>query len=342
MKHKISFKSDTIKLSPYMKDLLHLSLKELQREFYLDGNLHAYPNPSGDSDLISKIENLFPHVKGDVLITNSATEGLYLALNLFKGKRVAIREPIYFGVIRILSELNIGIVLFNNIADLEELDFDAVLMTTTYCPPDNYSLSYIEKEKLVNIVDSKKATLIEDNAYEFFGIGSFPNNNPIANKNIFISSFSKFVHPGFRLGFIISNYAFKEIRSLKITMNLSTSSFSQFIVNGVFHSSAITDWINELNSRRKSLNDFFNFNSAYEGPYVKIDVEDIGGFLSIADNMGIGFDRNNYYYLDNELRNYVRLFLGAFEENELEKHEILLKEFIEKSKKLLTSYMHSL
>lgn len=319
----LSFQSSKLIPLKSMDEIFKKSIMECDFEY-------DYPNPSGNDRLIRQIKELHPHWEGNVLVTNSATEATYLALSLLAGKTLALNVPSYFGVLRQIKELNINVLEWETVDDLEKLDsFDGILLTSNFTPPTGRSFSDDDKNKIAKIADKQKAIVIEDNAYEFLSYSVEKLTAVKADKTIRINSFSKVLTPNLRIGFLIAEESlFKKIRSKKITMNLSSSGISQSIISNILDNKMfIKEWQNEIKARafevKKCVKKHFKIDvDVFDGgSFIRLPITNIpiSEFVLKAKEIGILIDDNKNQYINNESKPYIRLHLGAIEKQDIDK-----------------------
>ncbi len=327
----ISFQSSKIKITDKMKFILDKAINKIDLDF-------EYPDPSGSLNLRNLIKNYHPHWKGECLITNSATEATFLALSLLKGKRLALNVPSYFGVIRQAKYYDIEIIEWNNVDELLKLkNIDGILLTSNFTPPTGKSFSAKDKERIAKYANDNSALVIEDNAYEFLNYSDIPLLCINAEKSIKINSFSKVLSPSLRVGFLITDKSnYNILRSNKITINLSSPSLQQNIIENIISdNNFIKNWQNELKTRANLLKELF-----YENFNINIDVNDGGSFVKLdlgnninvkefiinIKNRNILLDDNKNQYIDKNSKNYIRLNVGSVTTEEIKKSISIFKE----------------
>lgn len=144
----------------------------------------SYPEPEPYSLQAMLAE--YHHIDKDcVLVTNGATEAIYLIAHLFAGQEIAIAEPT-FSEYRSASEL-FGCITRHNSS------------VRWLCNPNNPT------GKVQSESGEKEDILIIDRSYEYFCRHSLP---PLQwdNRHIYIYSLTKrYRIPGLRLGYILSS-----------------------------------------------------------------------------------------------------------------------------------------
>jgi DNA-binding transcriptional MocR family regulator len=320
----LSLQASKISPLPEMQKAFEEAVKHISTSF-------EYPNPSGNENLREQIKEFHPHWQGEVLITNSATEATYLALSQIAGGKLALNVPSYFGVIRQAKDLNIEVIEWETVDDLEKIEnCDAVLLTSNFTPPIGKSFSDEDKHIISQFANAKNALVIEDNAYEFLSFNGEPLTSIKTNKSININSFSKLLSPALRLGFIMAEgEMFKKVRSKKITMNLSSSPISQEIISNILQDKYIIKiWQKELKERaillheeiKKQLN--IDIEMPDGGSFIKLPLNpdiDLDAFIAKAKENGLLLDSNSRQYLNNRPQPYLRLHLGAIAKEDIKR-----------------------
>jgi DNA-binding transcriptional MocR family regulator len=299
-----------------MRDAFELAVKNIDISF-------EYPDPSGNKELRDQIKKHHDHWDGEVLITNSATEATYLALSQIRGGTLALNVPSYFGVIRQAHDLNIKVIEWETVDDLIKIkDCDAILLTSNFTPPTGKSFSDKDKGVIADFADDISALVIEDNAYEFLSFSDKQLTAIPAKSAIRINSFSKLLSPNLRMGFIVAESdILSEIRSKKITMNLSSSPISQSIISAILKDDKIVNlWRRELKERnylaKKEILKTSNISveDSDGGSFIKYPLKpgtDINNFIKRAKENGLLIDNNKNQYMNNQPQPYLRIHLGS-------------------------------
>jgi len=224
-----------------------------------------YGNSDGMNSLIDEITK-FINKKSDVkvkkeniLITNGATNAIFLLSYFFKNflgiNKVLLQSPSYDTAINIFKSQDYDIKTvdpcFNKI---ENEDFELAYLMFKFQNPTGI---YIKKDKAIEFKNKllKKCYLIEDDSYGLLEADS--EINIINNKKyLYVSSFSKYIFPGLRMGHVVAH---KEIIGrLKIIQkyyNSHPNPLSQSILLDYLKTDKIYDEIehknNILGSKRK-------------------------------------------------------------------------------------------
>jgi len=201
-------------------DRLEAALGRLKRSWI------EYSDPAGDAALRRRIALASEESDGavdprDIIITNGATEALSIVLQtiLKPGDTVILEAPTYFNYFRQLAPLNVEIVEVPVGHDGMDLDIlarelgaravRAIIVQPNVQNPPGATMSDTAKARLVALAAAQDATLIQDDVYGdlFFGIHRPKNLSAFGDhpNQIFISSFSKSIAPGLRIGWIRSS-----------------------------------------------------------------------------------------------------------------------------------------
>lgn len=172
------------------------------------------------------------HAKeSEVLMTNGSSQALELVCKclLNPGDEVWVERPSYFGSLSILSLHAAQITSFDMDTDglqVEQLSMELkrrkqtgqdfpkfIYVIPNFHNPTGYTLSANRRKQLSELAMEYQIPIIEDDAY---GQLSFENNHLPAIKSlssshtIYMSTFSKIIAPGLRLGWIVADEAVLE------------------------------------------------------------------------------------------------------------------------------------
>ena len=213
---------------------------------------HQYQFPPGLEALRVQIArravnagcNLFPT---DILITSGGTEAINLCLHAVcrPGDIVAIESPSYFGTLQILEvhglrALEIPTHPREGIS-IEALDFAiehnpirAVMVISNFNNPLGSMMPDVKKEALVSLLSRHNIPLIEN---DVSGELYFGDKRPTVCKAfdtkglvMLLSSFSKDISPGLRIGWLAPGRYRAEVEWLKFTLSASSPTLPQMAV----------------------------------------------------------------------------------------------------------------
>ncbi len=213
---------------------------------------HSYMTGPGDEGLRRAVARRMVDAgcavgPSDIVITSGAEEALFLALRAVTrpGQQVAVESPCYFGLLEILESLQLRALEVRTDprhgVDLEALDtalarrsVAACALVSNYSNPLGCCLGEAKKRKLVRLLERHDVTLIEDDIY---GELPFEGSRPAAVKAfdrkgrvIYVSSFSKTISPGFRVGWMVPGAAFEGAMWHKNITTIAAPSIPQLAI----------------------------------------------------------------------------------------------------------------
>ncbi len=225
-----------------------------------------YDDPGGMDNLINEVIK-FIHKKSDakiekenILITNGATNAVFLLSYFFKSflgiDKILLQNPIYDTAINIFKSQDYDIQTINpNLNKLENENFRLAYLMFKFQNPTGI---YIEKDRAKEFKNKllKKSYLIEDDSY-----GLLENDseiNIINNKKyLYVSSFSKYVFPGLRMGYIIAHKdIIDKLKIIQKYYNSHPNILSQLVLLDYLKTNKIYDEIenkNKILDRRREL-----------------------------------------------------------------------------------------
>lgn len=162
-----------------------------------------YPNPTGSplDELLSRRLDISPD---SILITNGATESIYLTAQSYHGSRSAVLMPT-FSEYADACRMNGHAV--KSLFSLEKIPADAQLVWL--CNPNNPTGSVIGREELLNCIEKHPDTVfVVDQSYECLTAEPLLRTNEavLFPNLILIHSLTKeFAIPGLRLGYLTAH-----------------------------------------------------------------------------------------------------------------------------------------
>jgi DNA-binding transcriptional MocR family regulator len=218
-------------------------------------SLLSYGPSAGHTPLRALIANWFGVHPGRVLITNGGLQGLFLLAKRYaRGHNVVVEWPTYDRAIKLL--LASGASLLAAVVDDEGMntaDLDQQLMgqskpafvytIPTFQNPTGRTLPASRRQHMVEILGRRDIMIVEDDPYALirFEGDPLPAVFDYAGKHtIYMSSFSKTIAPGLRVGFMIlpesmADALAEEAASTYITPSLlSQAIVHEFIARGSF------------------------------------------------------------------------------------------------------------
>src|SRR5512141_3191428 len=217
-----------------------------------DPNMHQYRFPPGLNSLRTQIAqrsvtwgcSLSPK---DIVITSGGTEALDICLHAVcrPGDIVAVESPTYFGTLQSLEihglrALEIPTHPRDGIS-LEALEFAiehnpirAVMVISNFNNPLGSQMPNERKKGLVDLLAKHEIPLIEN---DVCGELYFGEKRPVVCKAfdtkglvILLSSFSKDISPGLRLGWVAPGRYSSDVEWIKFTLSASSPSLSQMTI----------------------------------------------------------------------------------------------------------------
>ncbi|MEN6619456.1 MAG: aminotransferase class I/II-fold pyridoxal phosphate-dependent enzyme, partial [Rikenellaceae bacterium] len=220
------------------------------------GQLRSYPEPEGES-LKKIIAGIYGIVESQIVVTNGATEAIYLIANAYRGKTSAILSPTF-------SEYSDACKLFNHkvkhIKSLEETESGDDIIWL--CNPNNPTGSVLDKTLLGNYINRFADKLfIIDQSYESFTkkeIFDKKEASSFSNLIIINSLTKKYAIPGLRIGyfFTVNEILAKQIK--KFCMPWSVNSLAieaaKYLISQKYPLFNLTTLLEETSRLRDEIN----------------------------------------------------------------------------------------
>jgi DNA-binding transcriptional MocR family regulator len=204
-----------------------------------------YGKPAGDIELRRQIARRALNWGGqfeadEILITQGAIEALNLCLRAVTqpGDVVAIESPSYFGLLQILESFQLKALEIpthpQTGISIEALELatrnggvKACVLLPNFSNPVGSLMPDENKKRLVELLAERHIPLIEDDLYgEFYYKGERPRPAKAFDKEgnvMLISSFTKTVAPGFRIGWVVAGKYHQKIEQLKFINTFSNA-----------------------------------------------------------------------------------------------------------------------
>lgn len=218
-----------------------------------------YPYPNGIEALRKQLARRMGLLDCDVspdelVVTVGAQEAITLALRATcnPGDTVAVESPTYHGLLQAIESLNLRVLelpssprdglSFEALKEaLDEKKVQAVFAITNFSNPSGSCLSTDRKRELVELLEGYGVPLIED---DVSGDLSHDNSRPTVAKRfdrtgnvLLISSVSKTLAPGFRVGWIAPGRFYEKLEYLKMVSSISTATAQQVALADYFATS---------------------------------------------------------------------------------------------------------
>lgn len=205
----------------------------------------------------------------EIVVTTGATEALNLCLRAVasSGDTVAIESPTYYGVLQILESLNVRVIEIPTDPDqgisLESLEtildrgkVAALLVQPNFHNPLGCCMPDRAKKLLVELMTRKCIPVIEDDTYgDLVFRGTRPRLLKSFDRRGYVLSclsFSKTLSPGFRLGWTAPGRFLREVRKLKMTNSISSSTLPQMALAEMLSTSDYDRYIRRIRQTYRS------------------------------------------------------------------------------------------
>ncbi len=215
-----------------------------------------YPGAGGQQELIDEISRYLPEIgirsKDPVVVTSGAQHGIeLLSKYLLDNDPIIVENPTFvetFSAMKLRSSVVLPVNIDSKGISVDELDKltritrPEVVYVIPNCHNPEVNLSDERRKRIAEIAEERGFYVIEDDPYRPIA-GCTPS--PIkdydkAGRVIHVSSFSKILAPGLRIGFIIANKEIAEKVSLLEQLDFSTSTINQYIVSYLLKTGLVT------------------------------------------------------------------------------------------------------
>ncbi|MBI1290432.1 aminotransferase class I/II-fold pyridoxal phosphate-dependent enzyme [bacterium] len=182
----------------------------------------------------------------DLVITTGAHEALVLALRAVTrpGDTVAIESPTFYGLFNVLEALHLravevptnpreGMSLEALEVILESHRPAAIITIPNFHNPLGFLMSDERKKRLVELAAERHVPLIEDDIYADFYREERPRCLRTFDRTggvMTVSSFSKTIAPGYRIGYIAPGKYLREVLQGKLMLNVATATLPQLAI----------------------------------------------------------------------------------------------------------------
>ncbi|WP_400248035.1 PLP-dependent aminotransferase family protein [Niallia sp. JL1B1071] len=262
------------------EDLFPLkSLREITSDRSYIGSL-GYDHPQGSELLRKTIAHHMEEYRGlhtnlsSILITSGAQQALHLIIQclLKPGDAVAIEDPSYHYSLPLFESA--GVKTYFLTADENGIKPDdlislhrkhrirMIFLNPAFQNPTGVSLSQKRRKEILEISSQYGIPVVEDDPYSltsFSGKPIFPLKSMDQNGNVlYISSLSKIVASGLRIGWIIGpKPVIERLSDAKQQVDFGHSSYSQWVANDFLElpsfASHLNHLVKQLESRRNQI-----------------------------------------------------------------------------------------
>ncbi len=348
----VTEREDIISLAggnPYTKDFKMNKIVEATTETMLShGNAALqYGSSEGQVGLKKHIRALMATenimVDGeDFIVTGGSQQGLDILGKVFiePGDVVLMEAPSYLGALsafagyepRIVSIplAENGLVVSELELRLEELAAEGIKPKFLYTVPNFHNpagvtMSLERRHRVIELSQAHQLLLIEDNPYgrlRFEG-DDLPSLRELDENVVYLSTFSKILSPGIRLGWLAAPHPILEkIIFAKQAADLCSPTFTQRIVDEFFKQNDLEDYIAQLvqtyrrrrDAMLESLDEFFPDEAEWTRPeggfflWVKLpEFIDTTEMLADAISQKVAFIPGRAFFADGRGANFMRL-----------------------------------
>ena len=325
-----------------------------QRAFSDDGdNLFAYHHPDGDHRLRELLaermrrNSACVQVK-DILTVTGCQQALQLMLSVLvkPGDIVACQVPIYYAMLELISAAGArilplpdrdgdGIDVAETVALLERWRPKCLFVCTTLSNPTGSTMPDANRAQLVAECRRLGVRIIEDDIYaELADTGApkpmraYDDGSTVS----YVTSFSKTVSPGLRVGFCVPGTIFEQAATLKCQQDMHSSVVSEAILRAFIEVGALDPHLahtRERNLRRrtiatstitKTFPDGSKIWPVKGGYMLWVELPKLVDMTQIRDSarkLGVVFAGGRVFFPDEPNASYLRLNTAKVSEDEL-------------------------
>ncbi|MEM5819858.1 MAG: PLP-dependent aminotransferase family protein [Candidatus Aenigmatarchaeota archaeon] len=300
----------------------------------------------------------------NIKITTGSQQGLFLLGEILinPGDNIVVESPTYLGALNAFSIFQpnyISIPIDENGMKIDVLEeklkkekIKFVYTIPTFQNPSGTTLSLDRRKYLLELAEKYDFFIIEDDPYSELrysgenikSIKSLDKNNLV----IYLSTFSKILCPGFRLGWIIADEEIgKKFEIAKQNADLCSPNFTQYIAEEYINSGIIDKQIKLIRKMYKrkrdimlnALNKYFPKNSKWTKPdggmFIWVEFHenvDVKKLLEYAIKEKVIFISGAPFYATNPKYNTIRLNFTNTEDNLIEEGIKRLSQALKKIK----------
>ncbi|HEY8419639.1 MAG TPA: PLP-dependent aminotransferase family protein [Clostridia bacterium] len=204
----------------------------------------------------------------EILIVSGGQQGIDLACRAFlnKGDTVLVESPTYLAFLQIAAAYEVNIIGVNSVADgLDTEDLERkikqyspklIYLVPTFSNPTGKTYPLEKRKQIAQITQKYNVILVEDDPYSKlrFDGEDVPSIKSVGGDNIiFITSFSKIISPGLRIGLAVSSAPIiQQMEKCKQGADVHTSHLSQAIVKEFLKRDLIKNQIEKVKPIYKS------------------------------------------------------------------------------------------
>lgn len=345
---KMSGKSDVISFAAGIAAPELYPIKEMENlsELFQEQGYRPFLHTAveGLYSLREKISEFMSHrqIKAaveDIMVLSGSQQGLDLIARSFidPGDTVIVEEPTYIGALQIFKALGARVIgvpiqedgLRMDILEALIIKHQPKLIYTipTFQNPSGRVMSLIQRKKLLELSYRYQTPIIEDDAYSelrFEGeeLPSLKALDQMGNV-LYLNTFSKFIFPGLRIGWMIAPPAVIKQMAIKRQMiDLHANSLGQYLICNYLEKNSIMIHIEKIRKqyciRRDAMAKALD---AYAPNYVKWSLPEGGFYIWCelpeeldaskiwirANDAGVVFVPGEVFYTGKQGQNFMRL-----------------------------------
>lgn len=278
----------------------------------------------------------------DFIITDGSQQALDLLAKVFvdPGDVIMVEAPSYVGALNAFAGYEpkvVGVPLDDDGLRVDEVEVRLKALAAegikpkflytipNFHNPAGVTLSLERRRRLIELAKEYELLVVEDNPYgrlRFEG-DDLPSLRAIEENVIYVSTFSKLISPGLRLGWIVAPHPILEkVIFAKQSADLCSSSFTQRVVEEFLAANDIDEYVSSLKktyrSRRDAmltaLTEFFPPEATWTSPqggffvWAKLpDFIDTTEMLADAINQKVAYVPGRAFFADGTGSDFMRL-----------------------------------
>lgn len=178
------------------------------------------PEPRSVERHVATIHGLSPE---SVIVTNGATEAIYLLAHLFIGRKSEVVTPTFREYQDAATVFSHSVSFIHSINEIEESDADVVWL----CNPNNPTGQVFDREELLSVIDCcQDKVFVIDQAYSLYSVKPVLSLKDAAERNnvvILYSLTKQFMIPGLRIGYAVGPVElFNSLRKLRMPWSVNS------------------------------------------------------------------------------------------------------------------------
>lgn len=256
------------------------ALKACTQKVYKEepGRAFAYHSPEGNQELreciATRLRVRGVKVRGqDVVITTGCTQAIQMMLALWvqPGDIVATESPAYYGMLELLAargarvlplptDPQTGLRLGEAEKLLKRYRPKCLVVCSSLSNPSGATIPVPARREFAAMCGRLGVRVLEDDIYSFLCEEGAPK--PIRSfdakgeNTVLVSSFSKTVAPGLRIGYMVPGPWFEDVARLKCQQDIHSSVISEFILKEMIkggHVDHHMEWLRKQYARRRAV-----------------------------------------------------------------------------------------